>query len=114
MGAFGVMLAGTAFFTYDPTKKNYFGSHYGKNINATQKLGMFIAMAGFGIIGLSWFSTAFAPAEGQTSAIYDFLSSFAKNANIYLPISMMVWEAEFYFIRTVHTVDIRKESKTTT
>lgn len=89
MVAFGVMLAGTAFFTYDPTKKNYFGSHYGKNINTTQKLGILIAMAGFGIIGLSWFSSAFAPAEGQTSAIYDFLSSFAKNANVYLPISMI-------------------------
>ncbi|MFK7787750.1 MAG: 4Fe-4S binding protein [Crocinitomicaceae bacterium] len=89
MAAFGVMLLGTAFFTYDPTKKNYFGSHYGKNINITQKLGTLIAVVGFGIIALSWISTAFAPEEGQTSAVYDFLSMFSANANVWLTVSIL-------------------------
>jgi polyferredoxin len=89
IGAFTVMLIGSAFFTYDPSKKNYFGSHYGKNINLAQKLGTFIALAGFSIIALSWISTAFEPAEGQTSAVYDFLITFSKNASVWLTVSII-------------------------
>ncbi|MDG1332018.1 MAG: 4Fe-4S binding protein [Crocinitomicaceae bacterium] len=89
MGAFALMLIAAGFFTYDPSKKNYFGSQYVKNINMTQKLGTFIAMAGFSIIALSWISSAFEPAEGQTSAIYDFLMVFPNNAAIFLTISIV-------------------------
>lgn len=89
MGAFVVMLIGAGFFTYDPSKKNYFGSQYGKNINIAQKLGMFLALAGFSIIGLSWLSSAFEPAEGQTSGIYNLLSTFHTNAALYLTISIL-------------------------
>ncbi|MFT5858462.1 MAG: polyferredoxin [Flavobacteriaceae bacterium] len=94
MISFTVMLVGSGFFTFDPDKKNYFGSQFQKSNTKGQKLGMVIALLGFAIIGLSWLAAAFAPAENETaSAIYTFLIMFSENAGLFLPISLIMMAA---------------------
>ncbi len=90
MIAFAAMLVGSGFFTYDPSKKNYFGSQFQKSANISQKLGLLLALAGFSVIGMSWLSGFFVPGEGETSAVYDFLSAFAQSPTLFISISLLL------------------------
>ncbi|MCH2225858.1 MAG: hypothetical protein MK066_13900, partial [Crocinitomicaceae bacterium] len=58
---FGLMLIATGFFTYDPYKKYSLYGNFGKNLNISQKIGMFTSACGVGILLSAWAGINYEP-----------------------------------------------------
>lgn len=54
LAGFGAMLLGSMLFTYDPEKKHALQTHYFKQSNALQKIGLLISAGGVGILITAW------------------------------------------------------------
>ncbi|NRA10420.1 MAG: 4Fe-4S binding protein [Crocinitomicaceae bacterium] len=48
------MLAGSLFFTFDPSKRFDFLNNYSKSLNWSQRIGILLALGGVGILFLAW------------------------------------------------------------
>ncbi len=77
--SFGLMLIGSFFFTYDRHHFSFY-TFYTKHSNTAQKIGMFLGVAGFTILGVAWAGIELEPA---TAFLWGSLSLMGAGIVVY-------------------------------